>query len=469
SVVFGARGNSGVIISQFLKGVSETFFGVKEADAGLLVKALERGVECSYESVAVPVEGTMLTVVKDSAKAVSDCKNGVHSIDDVIEKYLTAAKISLDNTPKLLPTLKEAGVVDSGGAGVVCFFTGIKKYLDGEELEVVDTEEPVQNVDFSSFNMDSRFEYGYCTELLIQLLNGRKAFDYDSFKEQLSLLGESVVVSFDSDKVRIHVHTQTPEEVFAFCHEYGEFLSLKVENMSVQHAETIKNIIRSDTPNDGKFSVVAVAYDRSIQELFLNMGADVVICCDKSASTKDYIEAFENVKTEEILVFPNSSDSTLSALQAKNLYKKAQVTVINSRFVAECYASLPIIDFSETDTGKVIDTIAQTISNLYTVSVAHRSNSIQYNGRTIHKEEFYAFSGKEIIAISKTLADTVSETVKKAVGMNKNDIITVFHEKSISSSQIDSIVEAIDELGVSAEIFTVPSENLPCDLTISFE
>ena len=470
SVVLGARGNSGVIVSQFLKGVSDTFSDVREADTELFVKALSRGVECAYAAVAAPVEGTMLTVMSDSAKAVANCKNGTHSINDVIDIYLKAAKISLDNTPELLPTLKAAGVVDSGGAGVVCFFEGVKKYLDGEELEAGDVSETyVQDVDYSSFNMDSSFEYGYCTELLVQLLHGREPFVYEDFKKELSLLGESVVVSFDSDKVRIHAHTSTPEEIFAFCHRYGEFLSVKVENMSVQHAETVKNILCSKTPNNGKFSVVAVAYDRSIQNLFLEMGADVVIYCEKSASTKDYIEAFENVSTNEILVFPNSSDSTLSAIQAKNLYKKAAVTVINSRFIAECYSSLPIIDFSATNTGEVIDTVTKTINNLYTVSVAHRSNSIYYNGKTIQKKEFYAFSGKEILAISKTLEETVAKTVEKALGLKKKDIITIFHKKSISEHHIETIIDSIGKMGVSAEIFTVSTENLTCDLTISFE
>ncbi len=469
SVVFGARGNSGVIMSQFLKGVSEQFFDVAESDTVLFVKGPARGVECSYAAVANPVEGTMLTVVKDSAAAVRECTNNVHSINDVVVKSLKAAKLSLDNTPKLLPTLKNAGVVDSGGAGIVCFFDGVKKYLDGEPIDAIETALPTQNTDFSRFDKDSKFEYGYCTELLIQLLNGKEPFEFTSFKQALSFLGDSVAISFDVDKVRIHIHTHTPEEVFAFCHRYGEFLLLKVENMSVQHAETVQNIMCSENLNNGKFSVVAVAYDREVQKLFLDMGADVVILCDKSASAKDYIDAFENVDTEEILVFPNSSDSTLSALQAKNLYSKAKVTVINSRFTSECYASLPIIDFDADNVDKVVDTVSKTISNLYTVSVSHRTNTTQYNGKTVTRKEYYAFSGKEIIAISKTLDETVVATVQKAIKLGKAEIMTVFYDKSVSDEQLDALVASVEQLEIVEEIFTVPCENPICDLIISFE
>lgn len=469
SIVFGARGNSGVIVSQFIKGISEVFFDAAAADAALLVKALEHGVECAHEAVAEPVEGTILTVIREATEAVMAKLTPQTTIDDVITQFITYAKISLEHTPELLPALKEAGVVDSGGAGIVYFFEGIRMYLDGETLDDVVLEEQSQSVDYSVFNPDSTFEYGYCTEFMIQLLNGCKCFHVEDFKSELAELGNSIVVSTDRDKVRVHIHTLKPERVLACCHQYGEFLTLKIENMTVQHTETVKNILCAPTKSTGAFSVVAVAYDPAMQKLFAQMGADVVILCEDCATTKDYMDAFQNVTTKEILVFPNNSDSILTAMQAKKLCKDTTVTVLHSRSVAECYASLPIIDFEETDTKLVVDSIAETINNMYVVSVARRKEPEHSESNQLRRDEFYAFSGKEIVAIEKSLEDTVVKTIEKVMRRSPRDVITIFRGKNVLQEQIDSILEAVESRGILAELFTVNSPNNLSELTISFE
>lgn len=469
SVVFGARGNSGVIVSQFLKGFSELFFDVEFADSKLFVEALERGVEYAWVSVAKPVEGTILTVIKDATNAVKSTDFENCSIDEVISVFIKEAKISLDKTPELLPALKEAGVVDSGGAGIVYFFEGIKKYLDGEVLVIEDEHPVTETVDYTAFNRNSRFEYGYCTELLVQLLNGRENFDKSTFLTELEALGDSVALTVEDDKVRVHVHTKSPERVFELCHRYGEFLTLKVENMTVQHTETVKNILCSPNKNDGAFSVVAIAYDRIMQKLFLDMGADVVVYCKDSATTKDYIDAFEHIGTKQIIVFPNSADSTLTAIQAKKLYKNAEVTVINSRSVAECYASLPIVDFAENDVRSVVDLVTETINRLYVVSVAHhKGDQLNRYGAKIAENEYYAFSGKEIISVGNSLNDVVIEFVADVLKKRDKEIITFFYSKECTR-QVEEIVDAIGGLGFYVEVYTVPIENLPCEMTVSFE
>ena len=465
SIVFEARGNSGVIVSQFFKGVSEAFFNTDIADAALLVEALERGVVSAHAAVANPVEGTMLTVLREATEAVKHRYRGDFSIGEIISLFVENAKRSLENTPELLPVLKKAGVVDSGGAGIVYLFEGMKKYLDGEEVEAseADSEDTSPSVDYSAFHRDSRFAFGYCTELLLQLLNGKEPFDYDTFRQELNALGDSVVTSFDDDKVRIHIHTPLPEEIFSYCHRFGEFLSLKVENMTVQHTETTKHILCSKGDSDSLFSVVAVAYDPTVQQLFLDMGADVVIYCEEGASTKDFIDAFEHVHTHKILVFPNRSDSILSAIQAKNLYKKASVTVINSRGVAECYASLPTIHFEETDVDAVVDDTTETINNLYVVSVVRRKAT------DFRRDEFYALSGKEILAVGSSPEEAVLLTVGKVFKKAPKDVITLFHGKGLTDEGLCSIVDSIGALGLSAEIFTVPTESESSLLTLSFE
>ena len=469
SVVFEARGNSGVIVSQFLKGVSEKFSDVDTADGELFIEALEKGVSYAYSSVATPVEGTMLTVMRDATEAVKSEYYQGQSVNDIIDLFVIYARKSLENTPELLSVLKETGVVDSGGAGVVYLFEGMKKYLDGETLESFEDKSEVQSVDYDSFNRDSRFDFGYCTEVLVQLLNGKEVFDYDSFKNELSQLGNSLVVSKENDKVRLHIHTHYPEKVFALCHKYGEFLSSKIENMTVQHTELTKRIMCSETKNSGHFSVVAVAFDSEVQKLFIDMGADVVICCHENVSTKDYLDAFEKTETDNIFVFPNSSDAILSAMQAKKLYQKAKVTVLNSRTIAECYSALPAINYEDTNIERVADDITEIINNLYVVSVSKRSNSIKYGNRNIYQNEYYSFSGKELIVINKSLKRTAVDTIKRIVESKEKEIVTIFYRSSVSKEKIEEIVKMANDEGILAEFYTVLTENLPSELTISFE
>ncbi len=470
SVVFEARGNSGVIVSQFLKGVAERFYDVDVVDGALFIEALEKGVAYAYSSVATPVEGTMLTVLKDATLAVKREFDPEQTVEQIVDAFVVHAKVSLDNTPELLAVLKETGVVDSGGAGVVYLFEGMKKYLDNETLESFDEDVGDQcAIDYEAFNRSSTFQYGYCTELLLQLLDAKENFDLKIFKSEISQLGDSLVISCDNDKVRVHIHTKQPEMVFALCHRYGEFLSVKVENMTVQHTEQTKRILCSNAKSSGAFSVVAVAYDTAIQKLFVEMGADVVICCDENVSTKDYLDAFEMSEAEHIFVFPNSSDAILSAVQAKKLYQKAKVTVLNSRTIAECYAALPAIDFDEADIEKATDDITEIINNLYVVSIAKRDKGIRYVDKEINCDEYYSFSGKELIAISKSLGVTAIKTIAKVLKQHDKEIITIFHKKHIKEEEIAHIIEAAGEFGVCAEFFSVPTDSLPCELTISFE
>lgn len=472
SVVFEARGNSGVIVSQFLKGISEKFYDVDVADGALFIEALEKGVEYAYSAVATPVEGTMLTVVKDATAAVKAEFSGVQSVAEIIDAFVRHAKAALDRTPELLAILKETGVVDSGGAGIVYLFEGMKKYLDGETLDSVETEtdsvSQTTSVDYDAFDRDSHFDYGYCTELLLQLLNGREVFDYNVFRAEIAGLGDSLVVSYENDKVRVHIHTHYPEQVFALCHRYGEFLSSKIENMTVQHTELSKRILCAEAKYDSAFSVVAVAYDAAMQALFLEMGADVVICCDETVSTKDYLDAFEQCGSDNVFVFPNSSDAILSAMQARNLCASKNVTVIKSRTVAECYAVLPTIDFNEEDMDVAAGAIAAILDNLYIVSVAKREQELHYRDRDISRHEYYSFSGKELIAIHKSLEETAVQTIVKSAQICGSDIITIFYQPDIKS-EVDTIMEAARGKGVFAEFFAVAVESLVPLMTISFE
>ena len=470
AVVFEARGNSGVIVSQFLKGISEKFYDVDVVEGERFIGALENGVSYAYSAVATPVEGTMLTVMKDATNAVKGEFDGSQSVEAIIASFIAHAKISLENTPELLAVLKESGVVDSGGAGVVYLFEGMKKYLDGEALEDMSEGEATEAVNYDAFNRDSEFTYGYCTELLLQLLNGRQDYNPDTFKAELLPLGDSLVLSGEGDKVRLHIHTHHPEQVFAIAHKYGEFLTCKIENMTVQHTETeAPQRIRCAKEKSGAaFAVIAVAGDPKLQELFLEMGADVALCCPDKVSTKDYLEAIEISGAENVLVFPNSTDARLSAMQAKKLCKNVKVSVLDSRTVAECYAALPTIDYEQTDPEIVADGITEVLSNLYVASVARGSDGVHYKDMEIGNDAYYAFSGKELLVIAGKPEVAAAQTIVQQTRLLGSEIITVFYRSGLEATAKASIEEA-KKSGLFAEFFTVAVESLPCLMTLSFE
>jgi len=472
SVVFEARGNSGVIVSQFLKGLSEHISQSQEVGGELFIAGLENGVNCAYAAVANPVEGTMLTVLKDATAAVKHSYQADQTVHSIVTDFVSHAKVSLDNTPELLPVLKENGVVDSGGAGIVYLFEGMQKYLNGEPLEAAsDAADPVAapQINYELFNRDTRFEYGYCTELLIQLLNGREAFEEASFKDALSQLGDSLVISVEGDKVRLHIHTKTPEAVFTLCHRYGEFLTVKIENMTVQNTELMQKFLRSDEKNDANFAVVAVACDPGTQKLFVEMGADLTICNPDGVSIKDYMEAFEMAGKNNILVYPNGSDALVTAEQAQKLYQKGTVTVIRSRSIAECYASLPSIDFAETDTVRVASAIDDVIGNLYVVSVSQAKSPFVHGEHSVPAGAYYSHDRRSVISIDISLEQTVVNTIQSVVDSQLKEIVTIFHRSNIHPSRLESIARSIEQCGVCAEVFTVSVDSLSCEMTISFE
>ena len=471
ATVFGARGNSGVIVSQFFKGMSEAFT-TEDADATTLSNALESGYQFAYAAVAKPVEGTILTVIREGSEAVKRNLAQIETIDEAVSVFLKQAKISLENTPNLLPILKKAGVIDSGGAGLVYFFEGIALFLNGEPLQPLQTNptESAPSIDYTAFNRYSKFEFGYCTELILQLTVDEADFSQDDFSRRLQELGESVVTSFESDKVKIHVHSHTPEKVLEFCHGFGEFLTLKIENMSVQHTQTTqKKYLCAKNQDEGFFAIVAVAPNDTLQAMLSQMGADVSILSAEAPSSQDFIEAFEHVASQEIIVFPNSSNSILSAIQAGNLYDKAKVTVVNCRTIAECYSAMAAIDFGETNVGEVVAVVNETIDNIFQVSIARATKNTQFGTQSIVKDEYFALSEKEVLMTGKDFETVSVETLKVVVQDKDCSVVNLFYGKNVTDERAENLANQIREVVDDVEVCLIATQDSVYDLIISFE
>ena len=475
AIVFGARGNSGVITSQFFRGISECFFQLSEADPAVFASALQNGVDKAYKSVSTPAEGTLLTVVREATDGVCfDLKNGkIQTFNELVSSFLEKARASLDNTPELLPILKSAGVVDSGGAGIVCIFEGMHKYLNGEWIaQAEDDSSNSDSIDYSLFNENSEFNLGYCTELLIQLTKNKNSFDYDMFKQELSSLGESIVIYYENGKVKLHIHTNSPENVLASCHKYGEFLSLKIENMSVQHhdKESKKSSnVYSEQPK-GKFSVLVVAYDEQMKEKFSEMGADLVILGDRLCppSAADFITAF-NKTNGPILVFANGKNASLSAKQAVSLYDKSKIVIIETKSDTECYSALPMIDFDNENIEVVAETIRETISNIKTVTISSSIKQTIFNGENINVGQLVAFSDKEVLALGNNYKEVAIKAINTIMTKNERDVITMFVNKKISTITLDEIKEYVSQFYMYTEVYVVETNDSVFDIILSFE
>ncbi len=476
AVVFGARGNSGVITSQFFKGFSECCYDRTDVDCHSFVSALERGVQCAYRAVSHPVEGTILTVLRESTEfvrgEVEKQTSPVKSINDVVSLFLQRAKSSLENTPNLLPILKTAGVVDSGGAGILYVFEGMEKYLNGQPIDAPATEpESTAFVDYTRFDRNSSFEFGYCTEFLLQCTEGADPMDLEAFRKELQALGDSLVTVAEEDKIKVHVHTKTPEAVLALAHRFGEFLTLKIENMSVQHTEVSRTVEICGGNRFGDFAVVAVTQDEVLKNLFLEMGTDVVLLGDKTCqpSTKDFLKAFEKTGAKEIFVFPNSKNSNLAAVQAGGLYPDGKVTVFDTKSVAECYAALSMMDFEADDKTALAEEIRQIIRNVYGVLLTQAAKDTVFGGIPIERGDFLALAGSELLGVAKERIAVAVRAMETVLRESDRDTVTLFAGRSVPREELDSVSAYVEKHYPMTDIDIISTENDAFDMLISFE
>ena len=326
-MLLGARGNSGVILSRIFAGLAKGFEGVQTADVRALATAFESGVSEAYGAVSVPVEGTILTVLKDAVAYANGRVSESSTLDSYFADFNRELKLSLERTPDLLDVLREAGVVDSGGAGLGAIVEGMIATLGGAEAVVAANEgaQP-QRVDLDAFTETSVLEFGYCTEFLLRLQSAK--VDLDTFDEAelidyLNSVGESVVCFREGSIVKVHVHTKTPGDILNQMQRYGEFLTFKMENMTLQHNENHmaeKLAPKPRTPHK-PFGVVSVAAGEGIKDAFVSLGCDAVVDGGQSMnpSAEDLIAAFRRVNADVIFVFPNNSNIIMTAKQAAQL------------------------------------------------------------------------------------------------------------------------------------------------------
>lgn len=461
-MLLNARGNSGVILSQLFAGIAEGLKGKETAGAAELSAALQAGVKSAYAAVLNPTEGTILTVAREAAEYAGGRLVPESTVASFGRDYLEELRASLDRTPGKLAVLKEAGVVDSGGAGLYYIAEGIGKALRGEELpewEAFSQSGGAEAPDFSKFNESSVMEYGYCTEFLLQLQSAKTdigLFSEESLKDYLQSVGDSVVSFRTGSVVKCHVHTMTPGRVLEHCQQYGEFLTLKIENMSLQHSTSKVENRFAPAKKRRKYGVVAVASGEGIRETFLSLGADAVIDGGQSMnpSAGEFTEAFDAVNAETLLVFPNNSNIILTAKQAAKLYSGSDVRVVESRTLGEGYAALTMLDVNLPDTDAVVAQLYEAMENVVTGHVSQAVRDATVSGASVHKGLYIGYTGKKILSEAPTAPQAV-EALLEGLKAEERDVIIVVSGEEAAAEDCSALYERLRLRYKRSDVFVI--------------
>ncbi|MBR5313561.1 MAG: DAK2 domain-containing protein [Clostridia bacterium] len=460
-MLLGARGNSGVILSQFFAGMTRGFAKHEKANAYVVGTAMQEGVKQAYASVITPTEGTILTVAREAVEFAVNNLTETSTITSLFSDLIKEMYNSLQRTPDLLAALKEAGVIDSGGAGLFYIMQGFYKILIGEEIDMSELPAPSKApaVDFSSFGPDSEMTYGYCTELLLQLQNSKvdtEAFDEKVIVEFLQTIGDSIVAFKTGTIVKLHVHTMTPEKVLEFCRQFGEFLTMKIENMSVQHSSSMEE--KAETPAARplkEHACVAVASGDGIEELFRQLGVDEVVPGGQTnnPSAQDFLDAFEKAHAKNIYVFPNNGNIIMAAKQAGQLYTDGTVYVIESKDLGQGYAAISSLNYESDDPEQIAAMLTEAMGMVKTGFISTSIRNADLGGVHIECGDYIGFVGKEMMVSCKDKVTAAKELLEK-MGIADSYIVTTFLGKEAEADKIAELEAWVGETYPDVEFYT---------------
>ena len=461
-MLLGARGNSGVILSRIFAGLAKGLEGVQQANVATLGQAFLSGVKEAYGAVSVPVEGTILTVLKDSVNAANGNINADSTLESYFSYFIAELRESLERTPDLLDVLKEAGVVDSGGAGLGYIIEGFINVLNGVETSVESgAAAQARSVDLDAFTEDSVLEFGYCTEFLLRLQTSKidiGAFRVDELINYLNSVGDSVVCFQEGTVVKVHVHTKTPGNIINHMQHYGEFLTFKMENMTLQHNEN--HMQEKFAPKIGKphqpFGMVAVAAGEGIKEAFVSLGCDVVVDGGQSMnpSAEQLIAAFREINADVIFVFPNNSNIVMTADQAAQLYDSAEVRVVPTKTIGEGYAAISMLDTTVGDTDAIIEDLKEVIAGVVTGMVSRAVRDTEMDGVEVRKDDFIGFVGDKIYVDSQS-RNEAAEALCEAARADRYDIMLLVCGADASSEEAQALYSGLKRKYRNTEIVMI--------------
>ena len=480
-MLLGARGNSGVLLSQYYRGISEALVDKNTIRVSDLVDALEKGYQRSYASCEDPREGTILTVAREGIEKIKSSIDDKTDFDLLFSMVANSMRESLDNTPNLLPVLKEAGVIDSGGKGLLTIFEGYLKYIKGENIETsllsedidsTTSSTPKANLDYSLFNEKSNLDYGYCTEFLLQLLSSKiniKKFNIDDFIAYLRERGNSIVCFQSGTIVKVHIHTKKPYQVIEYAQQFGEFITFKMENMALQH----NNVIAKENERKKerkKVGIVTIAQGEGIIELFKELGADVVLNggTTMNTSTAEMIDAFKQANADTIILLPNESNILLAAKQAKELYKDSEIRLIETKNIPQGYSALSMLMISD-NPDEVYSSLIDGVNSVLSGFVAQSSRESTIQGKISNKGSYIEGIDDKLISFKDNRKDAVLDLLSHISDIKDKQVLFLIKSKDVPDSEAEETVNEINKLYPHMEVGLIDGKQEVYDYLIGVD
>ncbi|MBS4193944.1 DAK2 domain-containing protein [Lederbergia citri] len=460
-LLMGARGNSGVILSQLFRGFAKDIESKPFLSASEFAHALEAGVTTAYKAVMKPVEGTILTVAKDAAKKAVDTAKFESDIVVIMEKTLQEAKASLERTPDLLPVLKEVGVVDSGGQGLVCVYEGFLAVLKGEKLPDTPALSPSMeelvsaqhHQSVQSFMNTEDIEYGYCTEFMVKFEKDKKEFSENDFRNDLSEYGDSLLVISDDDVVKVHIHAEHPGEVLSYGQQYGSLINMKIENMREQHS----SIVGQDHNQHGhsvnthtaskesqEYAIIAVSMGSGIADLFKSIGVAEVIEGGQTMnpSTEDIMRAIKSANAKKVIILPNNKNIIMAAEQAAEIAEE-EVIVVPTKTVPQGLAA--VLAYNPTQSlEKNGQGMTEAMSAIKTGQVTFAVRDTNIDGLKISKDDYMGISEGKIVETNKDVVKTAYNLLTKMIDED-SEILTVIYGEDTNQNELDELLDLIND------------------------
>ncbi|WP_342557486.1 DAK2 domain-containing protein [Lysinibacillus sp. FSL P4-0201] len=452
-LLMGARGNSGVILSQLFRGFGKFIEKESTIDAKGFAGAFQAGVDTAYKAVMKPVEGTILTVAREAAKKGVEVAETENDIIAVMEAFTAEAKASLDRTPDLLPVLKEVGVVDSGGQGLLFVYEGFLASLKGEALPEKNdaTLDDLINAEHhraQDFMNTADIEFGYCTEIMVRLEEGKEPFNEEQFRNELNPLGDSLLVISDEEIAKVHIHSEQPGSVLSIGQKYGSLIKIKVDNMREQHSAIVGEEHKAPTPakkvEKHPYAIVTIAMGEGVAELLRSIGASYVIEGGQTMnpSTEDIVKAVQEIGAEKVLILPNNKNIVMAAEQAVELLEIDAAVVPTKTIPQGMAAILAFNPEAAVDVNK--KTMSEAFTNVKTGQVTFAVRDTSIDGVEIHKDDFMALAEGKIVLSTPALKDAAEKVIKDLVNEDA-EIVTVIYGEDTTEQAASELVAFIEE------------------------
>ena len=456
----GARGNSGVILSQLFRGFTKEVKTVSAIDAKVIAKSFERAVETAYKAVMKPKEGTILTVAKGVAEKAMEMATKTDDLNEIISSAIEYGEYVLSQTPEMLPVLKQAGVVDSGGQGLIVVLKGAYDAFLGKEIDFSNVEQTKTNVNTEGVTTEADdIKFGYCTEFIIMLEKNFDAKEELRFKGYLESIGDSIVVVSDDDIVKVHVHTNDPGLAIQKALTYGALTKMKIDNMREEHQEKlIRDAQKLEKENEEppmphkEVGFISVSIGEGINEIFKGLGVDYIIEGGQTMnpSTEDMLNAIDKVNADTIYILPNNKNIILAANQAQSLVKDKKIVVIPSKTIPQGITALINYiaeDSAEDNTARMTEEMA----NVKTGQVTYAVRDTEIDGKTIRQNDIMGIGDSGILSVTQDIKETTIEILKELID-DDSEIVSIYYGADVTEEDANAIAEEISAINDSVDV-----------------